>query len=118
MIVAVAVVGLLGVAGGVGVTLVAVDRGPQGEDGPPGPRGKRGPPGADAQDVAIDPELVYEAIEQDPQRVSDAVLDSLDPYALQSQMDPDPANVLRDLQDLCSQLSLTEALADEFISCP
>jgi hypothetical protein len=83
--------------------------GPPGPEGDRGPRGRRGPRGVAGLDGTVDEDSVFDAIESDPYRAATAV---------QSDLDPDPADVLSALQSLCSDLSYSAALEDEYISCP
>jgi hypothetical protein len=80
--------------------------GPQGERGPRGPRGPRGFAGADA---TVDEDSVFDAIESDPFRAASAI---------QPELDPDPAEVLSALDDLCFDLTFAPALENEFLTCP
>jgi hypothetical protein len=65
---------------------------------------------------SVDDEEVWSVIEGDPTRAAAAVQDELDPSPADAQ--DDAARVASDLDDLCSSLRLTDALLDEFISCP
>jgi hypothetical protein len=115
MLAALIVVFVLATAAGAAVSALVIQRGsagPTGADGTPGPRGLRGPPGPRGE---VDDEAVLNAIEGDPDRVAQAV---------QSSLDPDPADVsgevdqLRsDFDGLCSSLHLAPALEDVVISC-
>ena len=70
---------------------------------------------------AADPEAAYEAIEEDPARVAEAIGDSLDPTPSELSSELDTANskidsVDSELTDVCSQLLLEEALTGVY-SC-
>ena len=106
------VAALFGAAFGTGATLLVAAKGATGSEGDRGPRGSRGPkgpPGRDADAAPLDPEEVYRLIEDDPDRVTQAI---------QASLDPDPADVESDLETLCFDLGLTEALSDESLFCP
>jgi hypothetical protein len=90
--------------------------GPAGPSGPPGPagpashkRGPRGPEGPPGPAGSVDDQSVYDAINADPAQVAQSIQPSLD---------PDPADVERELGDLCLSLQNTNALSNESILCP
>lgn len=84
----------------------AGERGQPGMAGAPGERGRRGPEGFAEE---VDEEAVWEVVEGDPQRATDIVEDYLSPT---------PSDVRNELSTLCSELTYTAALSDEFLSCP
>jgi hypothetical protein len=108
-----------GAGGGVALSASVVKRGPTGDTGPSGPRGAQGPQGESGE--AVDEETIYAAIENDPQRVAEAIQDSLDGSVIQANMDPNPADVESNLEDLCSEIELSDnsSISDLALSgCP
>src|SRR3954468_3298030 len=83
--------------------------GPRGPEGPVGPRGPRGRTGAVGPAGSADEADVLSAIEGNPDEVATAI---------QSSLDPDPADVESNLETLCSSLTLSDALSNDIISCP
>jgi hypothetical protein len=112
-----ALAALIGATGGAALSAAFVERGPGGPRGEQGPTGPQGPPGEDgsSEAQALDWEEVWQAIEDDPERFSTMVDESLDPA---------PADVQTNLEELratvdglCSELSGAAALEDVYISC-
>lgn len=90
-----------GIAGRAGPTgLASTEAGPRGEQGPTGDAGPVG---------EVDEEAIWGAIESDPARVAQAVQDDLD---------PSPATVSEELDQLCSAISLSgvDVLTDLYLS--
>jgi hypothetical protein len=111
---------LLGAGVGGAVVAVAVKEGPPGPQGEAGPAGPRGPEG----DTQVAAEDVQAAIDEDPGAVASSLSGHLDYEDIQQNLDPDPADVqssVDDVQtsvdDLCSQLTLADALANEPLTC-
>jgi hypothetical protein len=110
------------VGAGIGATsvLFVVERGPAGPAGHVGPRGPQGPEG----DTSVSADDVRSAVDDDPDAVAASLSGHLDYEDIQQNLDPDPSDVQSDLEsvrsaldDLCSQLSLSDALSNDFTSC-
>lgn len=84
-------------------------RGPRGFVGPTGPSGARGPAGATGPAGSASEDDVLTAINKNPDEVAQDI---------QSSLDPDPADVESNLEDLCSSLQLSDALSNDVINCP
>jgi hypothetical protein len=118
---------LFGSAIGAGAVLVAVKNGPTGPAGEVGPRGPMGPMG----DTEVSASDVAAAVDEDPDAVAASLSGHLDYQDIQQNLDPDPSDLASDVddaataandarstvEDLCSQLSLSDALSDDYISC-
>jgi hypothetical protein len=118
LVIAVLVASLLSIGAAVALSYALIGkpdpgpRGPQGVQGPAGERGPRGPAGH----AEVDEDAVWEVVENDPQRVTDLVEDNLDPSPADVQTNVE--DVASNLSSLCSDLSLTDALSNEVLSCP
>jgi hypothetical protein len=100
--------------------VLIVKTGPTGRVGKAGPPGPQGPEG----DTDVSAEDVQSAVDEDPDAVAGSLSGHLDYEDIQQNLDPDPADVAADvddvrsaLDDLCSQLSSSDALSNDFISC-
>jgi hypothetical protein len=115
---------LVSVAASVAIAYVLIGTpapGPQGQRGSMGPAGPAGSRGA--RGPAGDEEAIWSAIEGDPERAAAAVQDELDPSPADAQSDAADANaaaaqVADDLDSMCSSLQLTDALSNDYLSCP
>jgi hypothetical protein len=72
----------------------------------------------------VSAEEVQSAVDDDPDAIAASLSGHLDYEDIQQNLDPDPSDVQSDvenvrsaLDDLCSQLSLSDALSSDFISC-
>jgi hypothetical protein len=83
--------------------------GPRGPGGPQGARGPRGPVGATGPAGSASEDDVLTAINDNPDEVAQDI---------QSALNPDPADVESNLEDLCSSLRLSDALSNDVIVCP
>lgn len=83
--------------------------GPQGPVGPQGSRSSRGPAGAPGPAGGSSEDDVLTAVNDNPDEVAQDI---------QSSLDPDPADVESNLEDLCSSLQLSDALSSDVINCP
>ena len=83
--------------------------GPRGPVGPRGARGPRGTVGATGPAGTASEDDVLTAINDNPDEVAQAI---------QSSLDPDPADVESNLADLCSSLQLSNALVNDVVNCP
>jgi len=83
--------------------------GPSGAGGPRGHRGPRGPVGAAGPAGGASEDDVLTAINDNADEVAQDI---------QSSLDPDPADVESNLEDLCSSLQLSDALSNDVINCP
>lgn len=118
LVVAVFAAAVLSIGGSVGISYVLIGQsepGPRGPAGERGPRGVAGPVGP-AGEAEVDSEDVFGTLEEDPQRITDLVQDNLDPNPSELQSGID--DVASDLTTLCEDLNLTDALYDEYLSCP
>jgi len=118
------VVALLAALAGAGLSTVATvlivktgPTGPAGETGPPGPQGPEGDTNVSAEDV-------QSAVDEDPDAVAGSLSGHFDYEDIQQDLDPNPQTspptsmtYRSALDDLCSQLSPSDALSDDFISC-
>ena len=71
--------------------------------------GLRGAVGATGPAGTASEDDVLNAIEDNPDEVAQAI---------QGSLDPDPADVESNVEDLCTSLQLTDALSNEILSCP
>jgi hypothetical protein len=95
----------------------SLHRGPAGD---PGPEGPPGPPG----DTRVSARDVGAAIEADTGAVADALTGHLDYADVQKNLDPDPADLEREVRDLtdrldtlCSDLSASDAGGVDVTTC-
>jgi hypothetical protein len=112
-VLAVVLAAILGAGAGAGAVVLTVKRGPVGPVGEEGPRGPRGPAG----ETAVSADEVQAAIDEDPSAVAASLSGLLDYQDNQQNLDPDPADVQSSLDDLCTELSFSEALSDTFLPC-
>src|SRR3954468_287376 len=120
VVLAVVLASLLGTAVGAATTALVVKRGPAGARGPAGRTGPRGPEG----DAQIDASDVQTAVDNDPDAIASSLSGHLDYEDIQQNLNPDPADVEGDLQDvsdkldsLCSDLSLSAAVENDITAC-
>ena len=120
VVLAVVLASLMGTAVGAATTVLVVKRGPGGSRGATGPSGPRGPEG----DASIEASNVQSAIDEDPDAVAASLSGHLDYEDIQQNLDPDPADVESELQDvrdkrdaLCSDLSLSSAVQNDVTAC-
>jgi hypothetical protein len=92
----------------------------EGPAGPPGAVGPPGPPG----DTTVSSDDVLSAIEADPEAVAQSLSGHLDYEDIQKNLDPDPSDVERavdelteKLDNLCSELSLSDAVSGDITAC-
>jgi hypothetical protein len=126
-VVSLVVVAAVAIAGGATASEVVVKRGPAGPQGPVGaigprgpqgdpggppgprgPRGVRGPAGPQGPAGAVNEDNVLTAISDNSSEVASDI---------QSDLDPDPAQVQSNLDDLCGALNLSDALSDTVLPC-
>lgn len=131
VLIAIAIAAVIGTVGGgllgsqvLAETAAAGSQGAQGEAGPAGPAGlpgARGPRGS-----AVDPsdleDAVWQAIEDDPQRAAQEIQEYLDPDPSDVSSAVDEVQVAVDgvqnnFDDLCSSLTLTDAMSSEILPC-
>jgi hypothetical protein len=125
LVVAVIAASLLSIGGAVALSYALIGRpepgprGPQRAQVPAGETGPRGPAGH----AEVDEDAVWQIVESDPQRVTNLVEDNLDPSPADVQSEVEDLSgqvddVASNLSSLCSDLSLTDALSNEVLSCP
>jgi hypothetical protein len=119
-VLAVVLAALLGSGIGASAVALVVKRGPEGTRGASGPRGPRGPEGS----TEVDASEVQAAIDDDPDTVATSLSGHLDYQDIQQNLDPDPADLESELQDvsdkldrLCSDLSFSAAVENDITAC-
>jgi hypothetical protein len=119
VVVAIVVTAILTMIASVTFAVILIGQPQDGAQGPPGPPGQRGPVGPPGV-AKVDPSTIWKALADNPQRLARFVQkgsasgDQPDLLKVQD----DVATVASNLDDLCTQLQSSSALADAGLTCP